>query len=125
MVAFTPNPVFESGWGSTFLSLFVSTFSPYFLTGCFDLKNLSELDLYFKIPFLFFFFSTLICFQRKRDQNINSTCGSVVEFSPATREARVRFPASANYLLLDPLFNLLGLNFMLYINGCFHPKPRF
>ena len=73
----------------------------------------------------FFFFSTLICFQRKRDQNINSTGGSVVEFSPATWETRVRFPASVNYLLLDPLFNLLGLNFMLYINGCFHPKPRF
>ena len=27
-----------------------------------------------------------------------STGGSVVEFSPATREARVRFPASANFL---------------------------
>ena len=28
-----------------------------------------------------------------------STGGSVVEFSPATREARVRFPASAKLLL--------------------------
>ena len=28
--------------------------------------------------------------------NKQSTGGSVVEFSPATREARVRFPASAN-----------------------------
>ena len=30
---------------------------------------------------------------------LTSTGGSVVEFSPATREARVRFPASANFFL--------------------------
>ena len=29
------------------------------------------------------------------DKFVPSTGGSVVEFSPATREARVRFPASA------------------------------
>ena len=32
-----------------------------------------------------------------------STGGSVVEFSPATREARVRFPASANVFFLVTL----------------------
>ena len=30
---------------------------------------------------------------------MQSTGGSVVEFSPATREARVRFPASALFFL--------------------------
>ena len=37
---------------------------------------------------------------------MQSTGGSVVEFSPATREARVRFPASALFLLF-PFFLFL------------------
>ena len=37
---------------------------------------------------------------------MQSTGGSVVEFSPATREARVRFPASALFFLF-PLFLFL------------------
>ena len=37
-----------------------------------------------------------------------STGGSVVEFSPATREARVRFPASAKlFLFIIVIFYLL------------------
>ena len=87
------------------------------------MKRLSDLDLYFKI--LFFFFKYFNFFQTKQILNINSTGGSVVEFSPATREARVRFPASANYFLLKPVFNLFDLNCMLYLNGCFHSKHRF
>ena len=42
----------------------------------------------------------------------NSTGGSVVEFSPATREARVRFPASAkeNISFLKTHNSVLQLN---------------
>ena len=38
-----------------------------------------------------------------------STGGSVVEFSPATREARVRFPASAKlfFIIIIVIFYLL------------------
>ena len=36
-----------------------------------------------------------------------STGGSVVEFSPATREARVRFPASAHFLYATILFSFI------------------
>ena len=39
------------------------------------------------------------------------TGGSVVEFSPATREARVRFPASATNI------------FFLWLNSCFFFFP--
>ena len=39
------------------------------------------------------------------NEAMQSTGGSVVEFSPATREARVRFPASALFLLF-PFFVL-------------------
>ena len=46
-----------------------------------------------------------------RDTCITSTGGSVVEFSPATREAWVRFPASArNCFFVFFLFNNLGLS---------------
>ena len=45
-----------------------------------------------------------------RNTYVRSTGGSVVEFSPATREARVRFPASAKVsFFLFFLFNNLGL----------------
>ena len=46
-----------------------------------------------------------------RNTYVRSTGGSVVEFSPATREARVRFPASAKVsFFLSFLFNNLGLS---------------
>ena len=35
------------------------------------------------------------------------TGGSVVEFSPATREARVRFPASATFFHFTHFYNIL------------------
>ena len=43
---------------------------------------------------------------------ISSTGGSVVEFSPATREARVRFPASARISFFSPFF-LITLVYLL------------
>ena len=41
-------------------------------------------------------------------QKIDKKCagGSVVEFSPATREARVRFPAGATFFFSSSQFNL-------------------
>ena len=42
--------------------------------------------------------------------NITSTGGSVVEFSPATREARVRFPAGA-----ISFFHFLSKSFLLFV----------
>ena len=51
------------------------------------------------------------CLNQSCKFNVNeckSTGGSVVEFSPATREARVRFPASAKlFLLIIVIFYLL------------------
>ena len=51
-------------------------------------------------------YSTGLDFQRALEATwIQSTGGSVVEFSPATREARVRFPASA--LVFFPFYIVL------------------
>ena len=41
--------------------------------------------------------------------------GSVVEFSPATREARVRFPANADFIFPTIDFHLLGRNGISWI----------
>ena len=40
-------------------------------------------------------FPSTLNFTRGHPQKLRRTGGLVVEFSPATREARVRFPASA------------------------------
>ena len=45
-----------------------------------------------------------------------STGGSVVEFSPATREARVRFPASAGAVFI---FLFVNFYFRTFFCNCF------
>ena len=54
----------------------------------------------------------------------HSTDGSVVEFSPATREARVRFPVSATFFFFFFLPNPSSFFFSLLLAQRFSPLPR-